>query len=99
MERVGKFCLPPQSLLAASVEATGMLHLPARRQSAVATTLVFPGIDYRIERSRPPSARRAAPLVAAERGLATNATNAATSSTVANRCRSELGATDLKKVF
>ena len=39
---------------------------------------------YRIERRTPPSARKAAPLVAEESGLAPNATMAATSSGVAN---------------
>src|SRR5438128_9023434 len=42
----------------------------------------------RIERTTPPSTRNAAPLVAEESGLATNATRAATSSVVAKRCKS-----------
>src|SRR5438105_13711090 len=45
----------------------------------------------RIERTTPPSARKAAPFVADESGLATNATSAATSSGVAKRFRSEVG--------
>src|SRR6266700_1119707 len=45
----------------------------------------------KIERTTPPSTRNAAPLVADERGLARNATNAATSSVVAKRCNRELG--------
>src|SRR5437588_365237 len=45
------------------------------------------------ERRTPPSTRNAAPLVAEESGLATNATMAATSSVVAKRFKSELGLT------
>jgi hypothetical protein len=45
----------------------------------------------RIERTTPPSARTAAPLVAEDSGLARNVTSAATSSTVAKRCNSDDG--------
>src|SRR6266446_4789146 len=48
---------------------------------------------HRIERTTPPSTRNAAPLVAEDRGLATNTTSAATSSVVAKRCNSELART------
>ena len=51
------------------------------------------------ERVTPPSTRSAAPFVADESGLATNATKAATSSVVANRLRSELGRTVSKNSF
>ena len=44
-----------------------------------------------MERTTPPSARNAAPLIADERGLAMNVTKAATSSVVAKRCNSEPG--------
>src|SRR5439155_25370936 len=53
----------------------------------------------RIERTTPPSARKAAPFVADESGLATNATNAATSSGVAKRFRSEVGRAVVKNSF
>src|SRR5260370_2788539 len=53
----------------------------------------------RIERTTPPSARKAAPFVADERGLATNATSAATSSGVAKRLRSEVGLAVVKNSF
>src|SRR5438132_378316 len=55
--------------------------------------------DQRIERTTPPSTRKAAPFVAEESGLATNVTIAATSSVVAKRFNSELGRTDLKNSF
>src|SRR5947208_6298848 len=55
--------------------------------------------DQRIERTTPPSARKAAPFVADESGVATNATNAATSSGVAKRCSSELGRAVVKNSF
>src|SRR6266516_1942434 len=47
----------------------------------------------RIDPTTPPSTRNAAPLVAEDSGLATNATMAATSSVVSKRCKSELGLT------
>jgi hypothetical protein len=50
-----------------------------------------PDVDQRIDRTTPPSAREAAPFVADESRLATNATSAATSSGVAKRFRSEVG--------
>src|SRR2546430_7382402 len=53
----------------------------------------------RIERTTPPSARNAAPLVADESGLATNATSAATSAGVAKRCSSEPGRPVVKNSF
>src|SRR6266550_4353231 len=53
----------------------------------------------RIERTTPPSARKAAPFVADESGLATNATSAATSSGVAKRFRSEVGRAVVKNSF
>src|SRR2546427_7158229 len=53
----------------------------------------------KIERTTPPSARKAAPFVADESGLATNATSAATSSGVAKRCSSELGRAVVKNSF
>ena len=53
----------------------------------------------RIERTTPPSARKAAPFVADETGLATNATSAATSSGVAKRCSSEVGRAVVKNSF
>src|SRR6476619_8652185 len=53
----------------------------------------------RIERTTPPSARKAAPFVADESGLATNATNAATSSGVAKRFSSEVGRAVVKNSF
>src|SRR5271169_6439094 len=49
--------------------------------------------SQRIERTTPPSTRNAAPFVAEESGLATNATMDATSSVVAKRCKSEPGLT------
>src|SRR5207244_6857195 len=55
--------------------------------------------DQMIERTTPPSTRSAVPFVAEESGLATNATNAATSSAVANRLRSEVGRTVSKNSF
>src|ERR1039457_3347654 len=48
---------------------------------------------YAIERTTPPSTRRAAPLIAAASGLQTNATSAATSAGVANRLIRDLGRT------
>src|SRR6185437_2971408 len=48
---------------------------------------------HRMERTTPPSTRRAAPLVAEDSGLAMNVTSAATSSVVPNRLSSELGRT------
>src|SRR4029077_7224797 len=53
----------------------------------------------RIERTTPPSARKAAPFVADESGLATNATSAATSSGVAKRFRSEVARAVVKNSF
>src|SRR5580765_5114158 len=53
----------------------------------------------RIERTTPPSARKAAPFVADESGLATNATSAATSSGAAKRLRSEVGLAVVKNSF
>ena len=47
-------------------------------------------VDQRIEVTTPPSARNAALFVAEESGLARNATNGATSSGLAKRCKSEL---------
>jgi hypothetical protein len=52
-----------------------------------------------MERSTPPSTRNAVPLIADESGLATNVTSAATSSVVANRCKSELGRVVRKNSF
>ena len=52
-----------------------------------------------MERTNPPSARNAAPLVAEESGLATKATRAPTSSGEANRRNSELGRAVRKKSF
>ena len=54
--------------------------------------------NYRIERTTPPSTRKAAPFVAEESGLATKVTIAATSSVVSKRCRSELGHARLGKI-
>src|SRR4029077_14096165 len=56
-------------------------------------------LDQRIERTTPPSARKAAPFVADESGLATNATRAATSSGVAKRFSSEVGRAVVKNSF
>ena len=52
-----------------------------------------------IERTTPPSARSAAPLIADANGLATNATTDATSSGVAKRRRIELGRAFSKNSF
>ena len=51
----------------------------------------------RIDPTTPPSIRNAAPFVAEESGLATNATSAATSSVLAKRCNNEPGLTVRKK--
>src|SRR5947199_9889419 len=53
----------------------------------------------RIERTTPPSARKAAPFVADESGLATHATSVATSSGVATRLRGEVGRAVVKSSF
>src|SRR4029077_13072945 len=53
----------------------------------------------RIELTMPPSARKAAPFVADESGLATKVTNAAISSGVAKRCSSEVGRAVVKNSF
>src|ERR1700729_3736346 len=50
-------------------------------------------LDQNADFSTPPSARTAAPLIAAERGLHTNATTDATSSTVSNRLIRDVGRT------
>jgi len=52
-----------------------------------------------IERITPPSTRSAAPLVAAESGLAMNVTSEATSSVEAKRLSNELGRTVAKNSF
>src|SRR5438105_8798142 len=70
---------------------------PANRAESNAQWSQFICDFQRIERTTPPSARNAAPLVAEESGLATNATMAATSSVVAKRCKSELGLTVRKQ--
>src|SRR5436309_14709303 len=77
---------------------------PARR--AVLRLMTFRGEKgfgseqtQRNERTTPASARKAAPFVADESGLATNATSAATSSGVAKRLRSEVGLAVVKNSF
>jgi len=71
----------------------------ARNWSCQVRSIILPRIGepttssrgQRIERTTPPSARTAAPLVAEDSGLARNVTSAATSSTVAKRCNSDDG--------
>jgi hypothetical protein len=50
-----------------------------------------------MDRTTPPSARSAVPLIADASGLHTKATTAPTSSVVANRCKSDVGLTFWKK--
>ena len=58
-----------------------------------------PPLIHTIERTTPPSTRRAAPLVAEATGLQTYATIDATSSGVANRLSKEDGRTERKNSF
>src|SRR5271166_6346570 len=81
-------------------------HIPpcicrsVRRKAAVLNTALVPGshsiwntplTGYTIDRTTPPSTRKAAPFVAEESGLHTNVTSAATSSGLAKRFNSDVG--------
>ena len=57
------------------------------------------GSHYRIDRTTPPSARRAAPFVPEESGLATNATMAATSSGALEAFQQGTGADALEEIL
>src|ERR1700761_5636319 len=73
-----------------------MQSAPRRRNCIPKST---PGVLQNALLTTPPSPRNAAPLVAADNGLATNVTMAATSSGVANRFKSDVGRADLKNSF
>src|SRR6266536_5842792 len=68
-----------------------LLHCKAQNRMSFFLKLQPRALLQRIDPTTPSSTRNAAPFVAEESGLATNATSAATSSVLAKHCNSEPG--------
>src|SRR5260370_42401398 len=84
-----------QSSLKRSFSLLFFLFVVVKRKNRISFFLKRPQgpLPQRIDPTTPPSTRNAAPFVAEESGLATNATSAATSSLLANPRKSQPGLT------